>query len=327
MLVCYARGLRRRIFESRSPPSPRRFISYTRTGGNRPLQLSYDFSGMAEPQGKTKPHSKLRGNPRESEEVRTSKTLSWVLRHGSKSVGLYMRPDGYVRVTELLALDKLQSVNWEQLQQIVASDSKNRYSLVSEADKTSDSPTEVWWIRANQGHSIKDVVDTGFTPISSVADIPTKVAVHGTTFHAWNSIRKEGLNKMSRNHIHLAQGVPGTGVISGMRNSSDVYIYVNVQKAIDDGIQFLLSANGVVLTEGNEQGFLAPQYFERAVDKKGNTLDPAIEVPNTTSNAKPKKHAKKQFQKPIAGSAAASNQTTETTTVENIEKKTQQIVL
>lgn len=26
----------------------------------------------------------------------------------------------------------------------------------------------------------------------------------------------EGLSKMTRNHIHLAQGVPGSGVISGI---------------------------------------------------------------------------------------------------------------
>lgn len=57
---------------------------------------------MAEIQSRPKGTAKLRGNPRESEGVRISKTLSWVLRHGSKSVGLFMRPDGYVRVTELV---------------------------------------------------------------------------------------------------------------------------------------------------------------------------------------------------------------------------------
>lgn len=46
---------------------------------------------------------KLRGNPRESEAVRTSKTLSWILRHGAKTEGIYMREDGYVRVTDLVS--------------------------------------------------------------------------------------------------------------------------------------------------------------------------------------------------------------------------------
>ena len=47
----------------------------------------------------------LRGRPKDSPEVRLSKTLAWILRHGAKSEGLYMRPDGYVRVSDLVRLD------------------------------------------------------------------------------------------------------------------------------------------------------------------------------------------------------------------------------
>ena len=54
------------------------------------------------PSGSGKP---LRGNPKDSPEVRLSKTLSWILRHGAKSEGLYMRTDGYVRVSDLVRLD------------------------------------------------------------------------------------------------------------------------------------------------------------------------------------------------------------------------------
>lgn len=59
--------------------------------------------------------AKLRGLPKDSPEVRVSKTLSWILRHGAKSEGLYMRPDGFVRVTELVSpcrpADDIQGVN------------------------------------------------------------------------------------------------------------------------------------------------------------------------------------------------------------------------
>jgi 2'-phosphotransferase len=47
----------------------------------------------------------LRGHPKDSPDVRLSKTLSWILRHGAKSEGLYMRPDGYMRVNDLVRLD------------------------------------------------------------------------------------------------------------------------------------------------------------------------------------------------------------------------------
>lgn len=48
-------------------------------------------------------NAKLRGYKNESPAVRTSKTLSWILRHGSESLRLPMHPDGYVRVDEIVS--------------------------------------------------------------------------------------------------------------------------------------------------------------------------------------------------------------------------------
>lgn len=50
---------------------------------------------------------------------------------------------------------------------------------------------------------------------------------------------------------------------TGMRKSSEILIFVNVQKALDAGIKFHLSENGVVLTEGDVHGFLSPEHFIR----------------------------------------------------------------
>ncbi|KAH9023221.1 hypothetical protein EDB85DRAFT_2151288 [Lactarius pseudohatsudake] len=157
----------------------------------------------------------LRGFPKDSPEVRLSKTLSWVLRHGAKSEGLFMRSDGYVRVNDL-------------------------------------------------------AIKLDLKPILSATDIP--MGVHGTNRKAWESISAQGLSRMGRNHIHLAQGIPGDGVISGMRNSAQVLIYVDVEKALDAGITFSLSENGVVLTEGDERGFLSPEYFLRVEDRQSGPI-------------------------------------------------------
>ena len=48
-----------------------------------------------------------------------------------------------------------------------------------------------------------------------------------------------------------------------MRKSSQILIFVDVQKALDAGVKFYLSANGVVLTEGDDRGFLRPEFFSR----------------------------------------------------------------
>lgn len=74
---------------------------------------------------------------------------------------------------------------------------------------------------------------------------------------------------MSRNHIHFAPGEPGEeGVISGMRSSCEILVFIDLRKALSDGFKFYRSANNVILCPGNEQGFLPPQYFEKVVQTK-----------------------------------------------------------
>ncbi|TRM65404.1 KptA family-domain-containing protein [Schizophyllum amplum] len=215
--------------------------------------------------------SKLRGLEKDSPTVRLSKTLSYILRHGAQKEGIPIRPDGYVKVDDLMKNNRLksQSLTLETLQQIVKDDAKQRYDLVLEEPST-------WLIKARQGHSIQEV-KLELKPILSSADIPTGIAVHGTMNDAWNAISKQGLSKMKRNHIHLAQGVGGDNVISGMRKSCQVFIYVDVDRAIAAGIRFFLSDNGVVLTEGDEQGHLPRKFFSKVEDAKGHPLSGRME--------------------------------------------------
>ena len=46
--------------------------------------------------------SKLRGLEKDSPAVRLSKTLSYILRHGAQKEGIPIRPDGYVKVDDLV---------------------------------------------------------------------------------------------------------------------------------------------------------------------------------------------------------------------------------
>ncbi|KAF9523353.1 KptA family-domain-containing protein [Crepidotus variabilis] len=255
------------------------------------------------PKGSPSQSSKLRGMDKDSTEVRVSKTLTWLLRHGAQNEGLHMRADGCVRVTDILNHPKVKStgLDLEALELLVKSNDKQRYDLICETregvvlDTTSPAPVAVpavevgaegssvqspevppstkgiWWIRARQGHSIKEV-KLELKPILSLKDIPTGIAVHGTNREAWKIISQTGLSKMKRNHIHIAQDVAGQNVVSGMRTSSQILIYIDITKAIDAGIKFWLSDNGVILTEGNEDGYLARRYFQKVVDLRHGEL-------------------------------------------------------
>jgi 2'-phosphotransferase len=82
--------------------------------------------------------------------------------------------------------------------------------------------------------------------------------VHGTFSKFWGLIKTEGLKRMTRNHIHFAPGRPKEeGVISGMRGTCDIIIQIDLAAAIKDGIDFFISTNNVILTEGQE-GIIKP---------------------------------------------------------------------
>jgi 2'-phosphotransferase len=101
---------------------------------------------------------------------------------------------------------------------------------------------DVWLIRAVQGHTIRNVLDEELlTPITD--PFYYEEVVHGTYYNVVEPIMKTGLNKMARNHIHMAIGMPGKkGVISGMRGSCEVVVEVNIAKAMLQGkIPFYIS--------------------------------------------------------------------------------------
>lgn len=118
---------------------------------------------------------------------------------------------------------------------------------------------------------------------------------------------------MDRGHVHFAPGLPGmqapaaspaqTGakeeereeegssepaevkgepaqptadrqpVISGMRASASVLVWVDVRRSMaEGGIRWWRSSNGVVLSEGDERGFVPVGFVTRAVDRRSGEV-------------------------------------------------------
>jgi 2'-phosphotransferase len=116
------------------------------------------------------------------------------------------------------------------------------------------------------------VDDLDLIEIKTLDDVPP-VVVHGTYHRAWQSIKHQGLSRMKRNHIHFAPGLPGQdGVISGMRGSCQVLIYINMKKALEDGLKFFRSSNNVILSPGDVDGYIKPLYFDKVCDVKSGKL-------------------------------------------------------
>ncbi|XP_034545873.1 LOW QUALITY PROTEIN: tRNA 2'-phosphotransferase 1 [Notolabrus celidotus] len=192
-------------------------------------------------------------------DVRLSKSMSYALRHGANQMGLHMGTDGFLFLEELLSHPQFRSYSLEDVERVVATNDKQRFKLRPHPE---DGRLQ---IRATQGHSVQ-VQDLELNPVlAGSPDCPAE-AVHGTYLRNWSSIQQQGLSRMQRTHIHLAPGLPGEdGVISGMRKDCDLAVYIDVPKALADGIEFFWSENGVLLTAGNTEGKLLPKYFSRAL--------------------------------------------------------------
>lgn len=220
--------------------------------------------------------------------TQVSKKMSWLLRHGAEEEGLSFLEGGFLNVTDVLSNRKFKSmkVTFPEIQEVVAADEKQRYTMKPkpDVDANSDKP-EDFLIRANQGHSVK-IEDDGLLKTITKDDMPAS-AVHGTTHAAWSLIvASGGLKPMNRNHVHFASGLPAgfksvveadggddattaAPVISGMRKTSTILIFLDLAKAMDSGLVFGLSDNGVVLTEGNRDGLVPLEFFKRVEDRTG----------------------------------------------------------
>ncbi|KAI9202578.1 phosphotransferase KptA/Tpt1 [Polychytrium aggregatum] len=199
-------------------------------------------------------------------DVVLSKSMSYVLRHGAEKDGVPIRKDGFVRIEDLLRHKRLRGTTFEKIQQIVEANDKQRFTLKLEESAGGSE----WLIKANQGHSLQSIqVD-----LVELTPDQLPVCIHGTYRNAWGSIVSSGgLSKMGRNHIHFAVGKYGEpGVISGMRASCDVFIYIDVPKAVAAGVRFLQAPNGVVLSDGIN-GRIPTDFFLTVQDRSGTTLE------------------------------------------------------
>jgi putative RNA 2'-phosphotransferase len=165
--------------------------------------------------------------------VRVSKFLSLVLRHKPEKVGVELDREGWVSVSRLLQALEAHGLPLtpDELREVVRANDKQRFSF---------SPDGLS-IRASQGHSVK--VALGYEPSE-----PPEALYHGTAERFLPSIRRQGLLKGSRHHVHLSEQ-QATAVAVGRRYGRPVVLTIASGAMHADGRQFFRSANGVWLTE------------------------------------------------------------------------------
>jgi putative RNA 2'-phosphotransferase len=162
-----------------------------------------------------------------------SKLLSYILRHLPETIGLKLDENGWADVNELIAKFDLydRKIDFEQLDYIVENNDKKRFAF--NGDKTK--------IRASQGHSIAVELNLNQTE-------PLAYLYHGTVEKFLSDIKSQGLQKMSRQHVHLSADWETANKVGG-RRGKPVILTINSGEMHTAGYKFYLSDNNVWLTD------------------------------------------------------------------------------
>ncbi len=165
---------------------------------------------------------------------KTSKFLSFVLRHKPEAIGLTLNENGWANIDELISKanssGEVTPLDRALIQEVVDTSDKQRF-IISDDEQS---------IRANQGHSIN--IDLQLNPA-----IPPEFLYHGTATRFLDGILKEGLKPQQRQHVHLSTNIE-TATAVGQRYGKPVILKIKALLMHEQGFKFYLSENGVWLT-------------------------------------------------------------------------------
>jgi putative RNA 2'-phosphotransferase len=165
--------------------------------------------------------------------VRISKTLSLWLRHRPTLGGLTLTLQGWAATDAVLAAIGRKGLpsDIDTLLAVVETNDKQRFELLPDLSA----------IRARQGHSV--TVELELSPRA-----PPDLLYHGTVERFLAAILAEGLRKMKRHHVHLADDLE-TARRVGARRGAPVILEIVARAMAAEGAAFFVSGNGVWLTE------------------------------------------------------------------------------
>ncbi len=163
---------------------------------------------------------------------KTSKFLSYILRHKPDAIGLQLDKFGWALISELInKAENDITLTQSLIEQTVVTNDKKRFQISDDGLR----------IRASQGHSIR--VDLQLEPQQPPAKL-----FHGTATRFLESIQKEGLMAGQRNHVHLSTDID-TATAVGQRYGKLVILEIDAGAMYQQGYKFFLSNNNVWLTE------------------------------------------------------------------------------
>ncbi|MGE6226198.1 RNA 2'-phosphotransferase [Paenibacillus chitinolyticus] len=170
--------------------------------------------------------------PASKEDTRLSKLMSKMLRHTPGDFGLILDKEGFCRLEDFLTVlnrvSGFKDVRPEDIQRVVRESEKQRFEIAEDS------------IRARYGHSHER--------ITYEASEPPSVLYHGTNRKAVPQIMTDGLLPMSRQYVHLSEGLQFAS-LAGRRRGELVILEVDTALAGQKGVRFYYAGNEVWLAD------------------------------------------------------------------------------
>jgi putative RNA 2'-phosphotransferase len=163
-------------------------------------------------------------------DTKKSKQLSHILRHHPEKFNIKLDKYGYAKIIDITNNTNMTA---DDIKIITRENDKQRFIY----DKTGTQ------IRATQGHSID--IEFVLKKLN-----PKKYLFHGTSSNNLLSIQRNGLNKMSRHHVHLSDD-PDTALTVGQRHGhrQAIVLKINTFQMITDNFSFYKTENNVWLID------------------------------------------------------------------------------
>ncbi|MCS7177745.1 MAG: RNA 2'-phosphotransferase [Anaerolineae bacterium] len=184
-------------------------------------------------------------SPASARIVKLSKFLSLILRHQPERFGLRLDEEGWASLPEVLEiLQGLPNFRWATRADVMelvekgSGDEKRRFEVVGER------------IRARYGHTIP--LCAAFSPC-----LPPPRLYHGTSPHALNRIRKEGLRPMRRQYVHLSTDREAAARVGARHAPHPVVLIVRAREAAEAGILFHRADESTYLAKA-----IPPEFLE-----------------------------------------------------------------
>jgi len=176
----------------------------------------------------------------------TSKKLSYILRHNPQSIGIVLDEYGWAdseKLCQKLLIDR------SYLEEVVESSTKKDDTAYGSRFRFSDDFTK---IKANQGHSSELNIKNDMEAIN-----PPFEVFHGTKKDLLDTIMKEGLKPMTRQHVHLSPDTDTALNVAGRRKGDNIILVVKTKAMYADNIKIYKSENGYYLAD-----YIDPKYIK-----------------------------------------------------------------